>query len=90
MNLYRISQSVNRKWDTYSDAIVQAENEIEASNIHPNCESEFYEPWPYIEDSDSYDRGDWADCPEQVKVEFIGVAVEGLIGKVICASYHAG
>ena len=35
LNLYRISQSVNEGYDTYSDAIVAAHDEEEARHINP-------------------------------------------------------
>ena len=36
MNLYRISQTVNRDWNTYDSAVVAAETENDARNIHPS------------------------------------------------------
>ena len=35
MNIYLLRQDINRDWETYDSAIVSAENEDEARNIHP-------------------------------------------------------
>lgn len=36
MKIYKISQDVNKDYDTYDSAVVYANNEEEAKNIHPN------------------------------------------------------
>lgn len=79
MNLYRITQNVNDGWDTYRGAVVAAINEVDARNIHPNNLGELI--W------DKYDS--WCR-PDQVKVELIGVAVDGLERGVIIADYING
>lgn len=73
MNLYHISQTVNNDWDTYSDAVVAAESEERAKQIHPNGDIclETWMPTPL-----------WNPCrnwaiPEYVQVELIGSAIEG-------------
>lgn len=73
MNLYKISQTVNRGYDTYDSAVVAAETEEAARNTRP------------------YDYGTpgWAK-PEYVRVELIGLAVEGTTAGVIVASSNAG
>lgn len=89
LKLFRISQDVNGRYDTYSDAIVCATGEEEAKRIHPNGE------FDYVEDSSSdfekFDRdyGTWAK-KKYVKVEYIGEAKEGMEKGVVCASFHAG
>lgn len=80
MKLYKISQNINKDYDTYSDAVVCAKNEEEARLIHPSGEN-----WDGIENRWS----DWTDA-ENVKVEYIGEASEVLLKGVICASFHAG
>jgi inorganic pyrophosphatase/exopolyphosphatase len=92
MNLYKISQSENRDYDTYDSAIVAAETDEEARQIHPcpsygrcNSNGEFvsnYGPeWP---------QRDWAPTVFQVNVEFIGTAKDGTEAGVILASFNAG
>ena len=76
MNLYHISQDVNRGYDTYSDAVVAAEGEDDAKNIHPS-------------NTGYYGVGLWA-LPKDVKVRLIGTAAPGVEFRVICASFHAG
>jgi hypothetical protein len=93
MNLYHIKQSVNYGYETFSDAVVVANNEIEASLIHPDMNSEYFEKWPFVENEDgtNWDRNDWAYTPDQVTVEFIGIANDKFtVPTVICSSYHAG
>ena len=96
MNIYKISQSIANDYDTYSDAIVCAENEEEAKKIHPDGDYDYNDKWDgegeYAEGDylkrDGY-LGSWVK-KEYVKVEYIGVAKEDLEKGVICASYHAG
>lgn len=79
MKLFKISQTTNNQWDTYSDAIVAAETEEEARNIHPD---EPIEPG-------KWDLSSWT-LPENVTVEYIGEAKEGTIPGIILSSFHAG
>lgn len=76
MKLYLISQDVNNDWDTYNSLVVAAKNEEEARNTNPVGRVE----WPYR---------NWC-APEQVKVQLIGEAVDGIEKGVICASFTAG
>ena len=81
MNLYLISQSVNTGYDTYSDAVVAAESEEQARNIHPDGTPESKD--------DYFRRSTWAPVKD-VQVELIGIAKDGTKVGVICASFHAG
>lgn len=87
MKIYKISQNVNNDYDTYSDAVVFAENEDEARLIHPDGTYSYKEE----EVNSTCDRnyGTWAK-KEYVKVEYVGEAHEGSKVGVICASFHAG
>jgi hypothetical protein len=80
MNLYLISQSVNQGYDTYDAAVVAAENEENAKLIHPNGG-----PW----DGKREYYGSWC-AAEDVKVDFIGVAIPETDSGVISASFNAG
>lgn len=75
MNLYKISQTINGGYDTFDAAIVAAESENEARDIHPNGEG--YET-----------LYGWCS-PEYVKVELLCENYRGSAG-VILASYNAG
>lgn len=77
MKLWKISQDDNDEINTYDAAIVVAENEEEARNIHPAR-------MPF---SWSYNRGTWCP-PEYVKVELIGDALPGMRAGVILASFN--
>jgi len=95
--IYKISQDVNNGYDTYSDALVIAENEEEAKKIHPNGEYNYPEhtnPNPYLEDKSKYEKADedYGTWARQifVKVEYVGEAKKGSKKGVVVASFHAG
>ena len=77
MNLYLISQSENDNSDTYDSAVVSAESEKQARNIHPSGEVGH---WANL--------ATWA-TPDEVKVKLIGVSNSNEC-EVICASWNAG
>jgi hypothetical protein len=92
MKLWIISQDVNNGYDTYSDAVVAAEDEDAARMIHPRETSGWIELLgdkfkPWNGKSESYD--DWC-AAEKVKVEYMGEAKPGTPSGVIVASFHAG
>jgi hypothetical protein len=80
MKLYLISQEVNDDYDTYSDAVVCAENENDAKLIRPDGKE-------CKENIDNYDS--WCALRD-VKCEYIGEAKQELKRGVVCASFHAG
>ena len=83
MNIYKISQSENNDWDTYSDAVVVTEDENQARQIHPDGDTK-------VEDWDT-PCPTWATSTEKVKVELIGIADSKFqTSEVICASFRAG
>ncbi len=96
MNLYLISQSEAKGYDTYSACVVAAENEKDAANIAPGLyefgdESGFY----YVNHLYSKKYSDpsyssWASHPDSVEVTFLGIAAEGAKSGIILASFHAG
>lgn len=94
MKLWKISQNVNGGYDTYSDAVVAAETEEEARHMHPSGYY-FWEDrrWTATrKDGTKYDEGNygsWA-TPDQVKVDLLGEACEGISAGMICESFHAG
>lgn len=82
--IYYISQSANNDYETYDSAVVIADNPVHASLIYPGCDGELV----LITDRDCY--WEWVDNPELVTVTRIGVADEGEIMRVVCASFNAG
>jgi len=80
MNLYLISQNVNRGWDTYDSAVVAAESEEAARSIHPGKAN-----W----DGKSEMYGTWC-AKEDVYARLIGKAARGIQPGVVCASFNAG
>ena len=87
MNIYLISQTVNRNYDTYDSAIVCAKNEDDAKLIHPdsgrtwNPEACCWGPykWDYT----------WTS-PKEVSDMYIGMAKPGMTEGVVLASFNAG
>lgn len=66
MNLYKLSYNWNKEyhdWEGFQFSIVAAENDSEARKILPSK----YMVW-------GGSRRDWADTPEEVTVELLGIA----------------
>ena len=98
MKIYKISQDVNKDYDTYDSAVVYAENEEEAKSIHPNEQG-------YIEklqngisifiytDANAgisyYEPYNWTEL-KNVKVEYLGENPNITKKGVILASFNAG
>jgi len=78
MNLYLISQTENNHYDTYGSAVVCAPDVEAARNIIPGGGG-----W-----SDTW--SDWASCPENVNVKYLGEAHHEIEPGVVLASYNAG
>lgn len=74
MNLYIIRQTVNNEYDTYDSAVVAAESDDDARTILPG----------YASSEKSWCR------PDQVIVELIGVAKDGIKRGTIVAAHNAG
>jgi len=86
LKIYRISQTENNKYDTYDSAIVCAENPKEAREMYPGYQSyqkSIYNDW-------SENRDCWASKPENIKVEYLGVAAIKQKKGVLLASFNAG
>lgn len=80
MNIYLITQDAVREYDIYDSAVVGAETELEARMVHPGGGS--------LRD-DQYFKA-WPSNPKDVRAELIGVAFDGQLRGVVCASYNAG
>lgn len=92
MNIYTISQSVNRGLDTFDSAVVVAESEDAARLTHPRCDrvwSRGREVWVWPGSREEARGGGWCR-PDEVKVVQIGTALEGERPGVVCASFNAG
>ena len=86
MKLYIISNNESGGYDTFDSAVVCAENEEEARKIHPGewVKDKWWEK--PVKDCDS----SWATRLENINVEYIGEADEGIEPGVILASFNAG
>jgi hypothetical protein len=80
--LFKISQDVNKEYDTYDSAVVAAESGEDAVQIHPAGPERFV-----TTDSERLDT--WAKAAD-VECEYLGEAKEGTERGVICASFNAG
>jgi len=97
MNIYLLSQDVNRGYDTYDSAIVVAETEGEARTYHPGG-SRLHNgtSWVWESDGSLYDpydtSGDWVNSKQidRLFVEKIGVANDNQERGVVLASFNAG
>lgn len=95
MNLYIIWQTKNTEYDTYDSAVVVAESEEEAVQIHPGYEAGYeagYEDWnekTWRQEQGNY--GTWVKSPEDVQVRYLGKAEPNLQkNHVVLASFNAG
>ena len=81
MNLYLISQSKVRCYDSYDSAVVAAVTEDVARTIYPGNG----EHLPSIRRP-----SDWCSDPNDVRVKLMGCAVTGTEQGVVLTSYNAG
>ncbi len=81
MKLFHISQTYSNDYDTFDSAVVAADSEDEARNLHPR--GAVITDW-----TDA--SMDWATRPEQVVVKYLGEAAPGVVRGVVCASFNAG
>lgn len=96
MNLYKISQDVDRGWETFDSAVVVAKSAEEAKKIVPdfNTYGNYIDEYaPNLE----FRRESWVK-PEDIKVEFIGVIDDSYLDMLnqldgrttVVSSYNAG
>lgn len=85
MNIYLISQDINNDYDTFDSAVVAAESEEAAKEIHP------IQSWNgWMGPKETWKSGTWCKSSEQVTVKYLGQAAEGTPAGVLLASYNAG
>lgn len=94
--LWKISQTANADYDTYSDAIVCAATKEEARKIDPSERRIWHDGvwwFQYADGSEAreYHHNAWVNNIKDVKVERIGIAARYIkLGNVICSSFHTG
>ncbi len=86
MNIYKIWQNENNDYETFDSAIVYAETEEEARNIHPDVDGYQYYDNPWTKPILNH----WASSPDKVMVEKIGETTLDVKSGVILASFNAG
>lgn len=80
MNIYLISQTVNKGYDTFDCAVVAAKNEDDARYTHPA----YIGAW----DGTARELDTWCNAKDVI-VEKIGAATKEYENKtVLCASYN--
>jgi hypothetical protein len=91
MNIYLIHQTVNDDYDTYGSAVVVANSEEEARNMHPFGLHWMDNAWRYSDGKKaSHGLTDWT-TPANVIVELIGVADKKYKQRtIIDANFRAG
>ena len=94
LNLYRISQTKNDGYDTFDSAVVVAESEEAAREMHPDpifmWHNDYQEWGNGCLGRDADGLACWSH-PKDVEVEVIGIPDERFrAGDVICASFNAG
>ena len=92
MKLFHISQTVNRGYDTYSDAVVCAKDADEAQQMHPLKRAQGLAYDDYIRDPADHSF-DWDlswTAPCNVTVKYLGEADDSVPHGMVCTSYHAG
>ena len=80
MNLYLISQTQNENYDTFDALVVCAENEEDARNITPEDDNSF----------PAFMWSSWCDSPDEVTVEYLGIASDKITKEIILSSFNAG
>ena len=90
MNLYLISQNTHRGYGTYSGAVVVAETEKDAINIHPSGRTDDSLDW-------KREGPDWGETSysewskkEDIKVKLLGKANDSLKRGVVLFDYLDG
>ena len=86
MNLYLLTQDVNKGYDTYDSCVIAAETEEQAKHMHPSS-YENNEKW-YENQEEKF--GVWT-LPKNINAELIGIASDNIQQpRVICTSFNAG
>lgn len=82
--LYKIWMDGDAGWDEYDSAVVCAENVGEAKRIHPGG-------YPFNRRTDKWEHNyGWTTDPNDVQVQYIGVANKDMEPGVVVASFNAG
>jgi hypothetical protein len=97
MNLYLLSQTENRGYDTFDSCVVCAPNEEQAKTTHPCGDRYYVEGAGWIfSDNPEYtsplrrtSASGWAS-PQYVTAHLIGVADPSVNAGVVIASFNAG
>lgn len=81
MNLYLLTQSKCRGYDTYDSCVVAAESEDKAVLMHPDGG---------LITNRNYYSAVWPKDSSHVEATLIGKAIKGTTAQVILASFNAG
>ena len=84
MKLFLISQKENDGHDTYSRAVVCAEDERDAKSMLPDIDGE-----PLMRFKAHDLETNWAFTLDAVAVKLLGDAADGIPAGVVCASFNA-
>jgi len=93
MNLYLLTQFVNKGYDTYRGCIVAADSEEDARCINPDALYIWKDnKWRFKTDYDDFKNFEycWVDIKD-IKVTYIGIASDDVeANSVVLSSFRAG
>ena len=102
MNLYHVTQRHVYGYDTYSDMVVAAPDELTARQTHPSAawetrvtsDGDFEMHRDYVRPGQTEwfraSNHSWPNNIRHVTAQLIGQAAPDVKAGVICASFHAG
>jgi hypothetical protein len=95
MNLYLISvnpQDLEQQWDVYLSAVVVANSEQEAKNIHPSYTTDLEHNREYLDSAIWFTDRDfcWVPSLEMVIVKYLGTAAPEYLEKQVIVSNYIG
>ncbi len=78
MKIFKLSQEINKGWDTYDSVVVCAESEDEAIKIHPSKSQKIY--WrdgKWLERVGIHWHPSWGKAGDEIEVDNHDMWVEG-------------
>lgn len=88
MNLYLLSQTINKGHDTFDSCIVCAETEQEAKTFHPDTNCTYSPIDGKFPGEIKYST--WVIDTNDIQIQKIGAAIEGRKKGIVLASFKSG
>jgi hypothetical protein len=97
MNLYLLTQTENRGYDTFDSIVVAAETKYDALRTSPNPEfyewSDTHEGWMFTYSDGGKERkrmDSWANNLDAITCKKLGTAMSNIEPGLVLASFNAG